>query len=277
MHRFRSSARAFSSVVLGPLLVAAPALAREADASAGSPYTSTGGEWRFSVAPYLWISGVEGSIAAERVQADFEADFSDILDDLDFAVMGAAEARRDRLSIVANVLWLRTSSEEDVAAGPLIPTGTREVGSELETLAIEALVGYELASLPIGERRLVIDGRVGMRVWRTENEIDVSVDVPAPLPDFSGEFESDTSWVDFLLGWRAQIGLTDRLTLFGQGDFGGFDFGTSSSFTWSVLVHLGYDVSEHWRLIGGWRSLDVDRDDFDERMEGPLLAVAYRF
>jgi hypothetical protein len=251
--------------------------APEDTASQAMEHTSTNGEWEISLAPYLWLAGLEARLAAGGVETKVDASFSDILDNLDVGLMAAGEARRDRWTVVGNFLWLRVSAKSKFAAGPVLPVGTRKVDAESTSIFVEGLVGYEVASLPVAGRKLDIDLRMGLRYWNLDNRVDVRVDL-SPLPEFSRRFSAESDWADFLLGWRTKLGLTDKLALTAAGDFGGFGFGSSSShFTWSVLVRLDYSLSERWTLAAGWRGLDVDRDKFDARMQGPLLAASYHF
>jgi hypothetical protein len=65
---------------------------------APAPDTS---HWRFTVAPYVWGVGLSGDIGLfGKGPVDVDIPFSDILENLDFAAMGVAEAH--------NGTWGRT-------------------------------------------------------------------------------------------------------------------------------------------------------------------------
>ncbi|HYN77952.1 MAG TPA: hypothetical protein VES73_09175, partial [Lamprocystis sp. (in: g-proteobacteria)] len=85
------------TLALGALLGAAPA------AAAVDPYD---GAWHFSVTPYLWLPNINGSMdsqvsglrsratgAMEDVRVNAEIGPNDYLENLEFAVMVAGEAR----------------------------------------------------------------------------------------------------------------------------------------------------------------------------------------
>jgi hypothetical protein len=61
------------------------------------------------------------------------------------------------------------------------------------------------------------------------------------------------------------------------GDYGGFDLGSSSHRTWSLGGFLSFSLGAHWDIAAGWRTLDIERDVADFKMEGPLIGVGYRF
>ncbi len=84
-----------------PPPVAAPAPASPA-VSAADP------GWKFSVAPYLWIPAkLEGTSTIDGFASDIDATFGDVIDSFDvFALMGRAEAHRDRLGLFLDVMWL---------------------------------------------------------------------------------------------------------------------------------------------------------------------------
>src|ERR1700741_3405437 len=49
-------------------------------------------EWRFVVAPYVWMSGINGELGVRDLSADVDISFGDVLSKLRFAAMGTLEA-----------------------------------------------------------------------------------------------------------------------------------------------------------------------------------------
>jgi hypothetical protein len=82
-----------------------------------------------------------------------------------------------------------------------------------------------------------------------------------------------------VIGARAFLQVTEKLSLQAQADIGGFGVGSDS--TWSALATLNYVVSDHLSISGGYKALDVDYDHdghvFDTRLSGPVLGVTWRF
>lgn len=52
-------------------------------------------DWTFTVAPYLWATGLEGEVATlpSAAPAEIDLSFSDVLEDLDLSLTGLAEVR----------------------------------------------------------------------------------------------------------------------------------------------------------------------------------------
>jgi hypothetical protein len=136
-----------------------------------------------------------------------------------------------------------------------------------------------VASVGLGETgHVALDLRGGIRYWWMKTELAVTLDPGSPLGPFQREFESTLDWVDVIVGARIRAQLTPKLGLVVAGDVGGFEMGGSASeFTWSANAFLSYALGEHWQLAAGWRSLDIEREITDVRMEGPLIGATYRF
>ena len=265
----------------GVLAPPAPASAQD---STGASDATASDAWEFSVQPYLWGAGLDGTLSAEGLEADVDVSFSDIFDALDVGVLGAFEARRGRLSLASNLVYLKGSTDVSDPVAPVLPIappGSFEADAASQTLIVEGLAGWEVLSVPLSdasdERRLALDLRGGFRAWWLDNEIDVKLRPGLPIGTFSRSFDESTDWIDFVLGTRASVGLTESATLVVAGDYGGFDIGSSSHRTWSVTGIASYRLTEHWDLSAGWRTLDIDRDVADVTMEGPLVGGRYRF
>ncbi len=210
--------------------------------------------------------------------------FSDIFDALDVGVLGAFEARRGRLSLASNLVYLKLSTDVSDPVAPLLPIappGSFEADTVSQTLLVEGLAGWEVLSVPLSgasdPRRLALELRGGFRTWWLDNDVDVKLRPGVPVGPFSRSFDESDDWIDFLLGGRASVKLTEKLALVVSGDYGGFDIGSSSHRTWSVAGFVSYRITEHWDLAAGWRTLDIDRDIADVRMEGPLVGGHYHF
>ena len=98
------------AVAFAALLATAPAAAQD-DGSAG--------EWTGQVTPYLWGSGLGGTLTpftgAPTVRID--KSFSEVLEDSDGAFFLSAYARRDRLVLLGDVSYAASSKEGRVPPG----------------------------------------------------------------------------------------------------------------------------------------------------------------
>src|SRR5262249_61375203 len=49
--------------------------------------------FKYQFTPYFWLSGLDGTVGARNRTAEVDASFSDIIDHLDFGLMGAFDPR----------------------------------------------------------------------------------------------------------------------------------------------------------------------------------------
>jgi len=259
------------------------AFAAAASAQDEPPATPTPG-WEFSFAPYLWMAGLEGTAEAGGVSSDIDVSFSDIFDALDVGVLGVVEAKHGRFSFTTNVIYMKLSTEASKPVGGVLPgasPGEFEVRVASQTGIFELRPSYEVLSLPLfgsaDERRIALDLGAGARIVWLDNHLHVKLKPGVPVGPFSRRFDENTEWVDFVAAARVRARLTEKLGLVVSGDYGGFDIGSSSHRTWSLAGFLSYRLGESWDLVGGWRTLEIERDIADVTMEGPVLGAIYRF
>lgn len=82
-----------------------------------------------------------------------------------------------------------------------------------------------------------------------------------------------------MIGFRASIPISEKLTGVVLGDIGGF--GVSSELTWQAYLGVNYQLSDSTDLKIGWRHLEIDydRSDFkaDLEMDGLTVGVGISF
>ncbi|MGH7286827.1 MAG: hypothetical protein ACREI8_02275, partial [Myxococcota bacterium] len=192
-----------AAILLVSLLLPTPAVAAD--------------EWEFSVTPYIWGTAITGDVGAKGNTADVDASFSDILENLNAAIMGTVEARNDRFIILFDGFgaWL----EDDVDVGaktvnvpgfPLVNAtiGPSKVDVKLTQVVLDLKFGWRVLSLPtvalLGEapasedtRRFSLDLLAGGRYWYLKTELDLKVPVTlsvglppgTPLPPGLGDLD----------------------------------------------------------------------------------------
>jgi hypothetical protein len=257
--------------VLGVALIAGAASAADPDPG-----------WEFIVAPYGWGVTLNGTIETDDAEADIDVGFSDIVDALDAGFLFAFEARRARVNLTTNAIYLRVSDDADGVRGsliPLAPPGSFDVGFTTEVVILEGLAGYEVFSAPVfgNDRRAALDLRLGARYWYAGQDISVTLRPGVPLPPFHRSVDDSSDWVDALVGARIRAPLSERFGLIVGADYGGFGWGSSSDPTWGVQAFANYALGERWNLAVGWRHLELDRGPLELRISGPLIGATYRF
>jgi hypothetical protein len=258
------------------LLFGAATAARAADASAEPPVDSAQRPWALQVTSYLWVTGMEGSISPFRAAPTIEVDksFSDVLDDFNFGGFVNVWGRYEQFVFSGDLMYVDTTDSK--AFGPLppvsnaIPAGTVVEGSVNSKEFMTTLQGgYRVYDTP----DFTVDALGGVRFWH------ISTDVTVSALGLSRSYGESFGWADPVVGARAFLRLTEKVSIQAQADVGGF--GAGSDLTWSALATANYIVNDNVSLSAGYKVLEVDYDRdghvFDTRFSGPVLGMTYRF
>jgi hypothetical protein len=262
----KPSMRLLAAAMAGTLAAAAPAMAQQMETA-----TPPGDRWTVSVAPYLWLSSMDGNATVGGVKSDVDVPFSDLLKDLSGGFMTAVDVERGRFGIGVNGLFARVSSDADVGSTEIDITSD---SGQLAIMPFYRLVEWQYGVSSSGAPlRLVVAPEAGFRLTYMRTELEIR---RGPTVD------SSENWVDPLIGSRIGLGLTDRFAIIGEGNLGGFDVG--SDFTWNAQAYLGYRTTLFGRpttFLVGYRALYQDyhhRDfEWDVTMHGPVIGTAVRF
>jgi opacity protein-like surface antigen len=243
------------------------------------PAAATAAEgWQFAVTPYLWGAGIDGTATVGLHEANVDKSFSDILNDLDFAMMVNLQARTGRFGLYTDVTFLGLSDTHEITT----PAGAPVLGVEtsLDTWIVD--FGASWAAARWGEAAQgkggVFDVFLGGRYWGIDTELK------AQSPVFAGErtIGKTMGWIDPLVGARFTTDLTRKLTLLGRADVGGFDLGSASKLTWSASAYLGWHFNQLLSAYAGYKYLSVEREDdkansVDLAFSGPALGLSFTF
>jgi hypothetical protein len=222
-------------------------------------------DWWFRVAPYAWLTAIEGDVAIGPLSSDIDIDFSDTLEDLDMAYMGVVEAGYGRWSLGVDVVYGKTS--QDIGGGGRL---FRSFRFEQTQWVITPVVAYRL-------------------IETTDYRMDVFAGAQATLidVDLTGRFVGGgettrgrgTDWVDPIVGVRGQADMSDRCFFRYNGHVGGF--GASSDFVWQAAAIFGWRATDSISLGLGYRGLGDDYSEgnfeLDTVTHGPVLGFEWRF
>jgi hypothetical protein len=224
-----------------------------------------GQDWEFRISPYFWAAGLTGDFAlgpnAPTVRV--EVGFDDIFDDLQLGLMAAGEARRGRFAWLGDFSYVDTGSRTAVG-GPAVAFAQVDTESFVGTAAA-AYRGHA------GDR-FSLDVLGGIRgVW-VDTKLTLTPTSGAPIAG-----DRDESWWDPVFGIRALADLSARWSLTGYGDVGG----GGSDYTYQLYGAVNLQISEHWRLSGGYRYYSVKYEDegylYEVAQDGLLLGVTLGF
>jgi opacity protein-like surface antigen len=220
-------------------------------------------DWTYSVTAYLWTTntGISAETpSGETVEA--ELSFSDALKDLDFAFMGNFEARKGKLSLLADGMYFKLSPT-NTTPGPI----TDSVTVRTQMTVISGYAAYRVYEDP----SVAVDLAGGFR-WAS---LDSDVSTTGAL---TTEFNSDDSWIDPVIGVRLSTQLSEKVSAALFVDYGGF---SGESSTWQTAVTVGYALNDSWTLRGGYRYMEFDREingkDYSLDQSGLIFGATYNF
>ena len=290
--------------------------------------------WAFDASFYIWAISMKGDMTVMGNTVDVDVPFSELLEDLSMGLFAKGEARKGRFFGIVDFNGSLLESDQKtgtrtigfgpqtVRGGPRgnlridIPRVTATVGpAEIETktkmIVVKFAGGYRFVSRNVGgneARRLNLDGYVGGRYMRLDNEIDIKVP-PVKIPGFTvsasartplgrvdlgsaklggvtvggvdQSVETVVDWVDLLFGLRLTYDLGRSWTFTLWGDVGGFGIGSSADLSWETAALVAWHFGESWSLMGGYRALGIDytrgSNGMDVVMHGPVIAITYRW
>lgn len=232
-----------------------------AGAAAMAPASAQAQDWTGQVTLYGWGAGVTGDFTpfSGAPTLSFEKSLSEVLEDLDGAFFATGLARRGDLVLFGDLTYSKASR-----AG-LTPVGPASGELTMRSLTLAAGKHFDMGG---GSG---IDVLGGLRAWSIDGQVAapaIGVNV-APSKDF----------VDPIVAVRGTTPLSDRWSLLGYLDIGGF--GVGSDMTWQVAVTANYQASDKLYLSVGWRHLYVDYSDggtqFKGAMTGPVIGATWSF
>lgn len=230
-----------------------------------SPVQTPTNEWSYSFSPYLWAAALKGDVQlgalAPPVQID--ASFGDILNNLRMTFMGTFEARNDKIGFISDLMYLGVKV-----------SGTGPLGFVNAQLSDKTFIGtFAGAYRIIDQGSAWIDVVGGARVWWRDDVLDITGGGGAISAS------KEKSWVDPIIGLRAQAYLSPNFYVQIYGDVGGFGLGAKSD--WQVVGLLGYQYDATKSFFGGYRYLAVDYNrggyTFDVNLSGPVFGATFKF
>jgi hypothetical protein len=265
------------AVILTALLLSTAAHAKQSEGESGS--------WQFGASIYGWFPDIAGqsSFSKPGSSNDFEIGIENILDNLEFTLMGMFDARKGRWGFLVDGIYMdvgnsKTGTRQASIGGiPLPITATADVNLDLESWIWTAAGYYRVVDQPGGTLDLVAGGRY-LDVEQTVSWNITGTVGPIPPSDLSGAATAS------LTNWDAIIGVRGRFSFGAQKawfvpyylDIGAGD----SDFTWQGIVGLGYafrwiDIVAAWRYL--YYDLPSGKPIKDISFNGPAVGVTFRW
>jgi len=184
---------------------------------------------------------------------------------LNAGFMSTFEARKNKFVSLTDLQYSNLGTENPTP-GPLFSSAT----AEFKTFILDPEVGYRVAANP--DRGNFVDVLGGIRYIHLRTDLTFGAGI---LSARSASRSKD--WVDVVGGARTRLYLAPKWFVVGKGDLGG----GGSKFTYQLFGAVGFQVSQHIALLGGYRYLHIDYDKdnflFDMGLSGPIFGAGFRF
>ncbi|PRY26077.1 hypothetical protein CLV78_101170 [Aliiruegeria haliotis] len=255
MNRFLCTAVAAALSTMAPM----------ASAQGTSPYAGTN-DWVYELKLYLWGTEIKETAGGKELAIGFDK----IVENLNFALMGALVAFRDPWLVFGEFSYAHLTKDGDrsFALAPGEPAGGIDAFGDVD---IKERIfsfggGYKLAQTDSYQ----LYGTFGARYLNLDTDFQVDANAQ------SFKFSDSASY------WDAVVGLNGR-AMINENWFVpfNFDIGTGQSdMTWQALVGIGYEYGRG-DVVFGYREMDWDlpEDEFvtSYNKAGPFLLWNIRF
>jgi hypothetical protein len=226
---------------------------------------ASGSNWKFAFAPYLYMTGIAGTVGAGGRTANIDLNFGDVMKHFKFGLMGTFEARKGKLVILNDMIWIKLSEERNTPGGLY---STAKIGVNMFVWNPEA--GYRLYESDRGS----FDLFGGIRLTSVESTLKFT---SGTLPGFDVNVRK--TWAAPLVGAHGLLNVSPKVFLSTVFDAGG-GFGTQ--FTGQFYAGAGYRFTPKIAMIGGYRYFKNNFHDsegfvFNTRMNGILVGARFDF
>ncbi|MGI9373160.1 MAG: hypothetical protein ACR2OJ_11740 [Hyphomicrobiales bacterium] len=237
-------------------------------------YVPPEAELSFNFVPlYVWLPGFSGETAVfgntakiDVTPLDIVKNLGDFLDVLDGLYIGGGHVRLDDFGFMYDVTYLSIASSQSIEGKAV--KGALDVG-------FDVTVGSLLGTYKIfDDAATTVDLVAGARIW------GVKLDLTLNLGPLGTAADDGATWVDPVVGFKAQHFVTEHTFLTGWGMIGGF--GAGSDFMYDVFGGVGYEINDRFNAVGGIRATYADYKNssgfkWDMTMYGPVLGAAIKF
>ena len=257
-------------------------------------------EWEVRIGLPGWLAGISGDVGVKGVAASESFDFDQLLTHLTHVPLVLSfDTRYKRWEFFGDGQFMVLGDEVSLP-GLLFTNAHLSLTSGLG----EAFIGYRLINCQRASLSLFAGARysyLGGELSIFDNG-DARLAILRQLLGLSKklEFSDNTSWVDPVIGARGKIGIWKAISLYAEGDVGGFDANSGSAYSihrqgqtivrtpaessdWSYQIQGGLELQltrSIWTQIG-WRYLKYDYREsgftYEPALSGPFVQAGINF
>ena len=213
--------------------------------------------WDYSAAIYLYGAAIGGTTPTGQ---NVDIPFSDIVDNLDFSVMGHFDARKGKWTLAADAIYLKV--------GASVPSPGPIDKLQFRSWIVTPYAAYNLMESDEWDINLL----AGARYLYMKPKLTFAPGLPGP----GTASLSDSNW-DGVIGMKGNYKLNDKWFMPFHFDVGSGD----SDMTWQAFAGVGYKY-ENVDVVAGYRYMEWEFDnafvgftDFD--LSGPMIGAKFRF
>lgn len=216
-------------------------------------------EWKYTASFYLFTAETKTGVGDRSATLSF----SDALENLDMAFMGAFEAHNGQWGVLVDYMLTDIGFDQSTPG-----TNFGDLEASVKTQILTGYVSYRLYDTG----SVKTDVLAGARWFDTDTTLRLTA---GTSPENSRRTSDD--WIDPVIGARSIIQINDKWTATALFDYGGM----SDRDTWQVLLAANYAINDSWSASIGYRHIDVNNDedgrDYSFEQTGPMIGVSYRF
>lgn len=235
-----------------------------------SPFQEEKDHWRFMIAPYGWLFGINGTMTVKGNSVKLDttpADTFDILSDVDALGEVHMEASKNRWTFMLDPTYLKITQDAAANASVTTELGLVDFGA-FYTLAESLIENNESHAVKL---QFLGAGRY----FNTKMTIR-----PQGLPSVSRR----QNFITPIIGLRYVFKFGEHVNGILRGDYGGFNIDDVKR-TWSVNAMVDYQFNPTIAVGIGYRLLGINfsKGNADTKFKqntryfGPMLGLIFRF
>ena len=219
-------------------------------------------EWQFGAEVYLWGASIDATPTGGDT---LHISFSDIIDNLDMAMMTTLDARKGKWSLLSDIIYMDISTDQKGTAELVGMPVRTDINVGMESWIVTAAGGYTIMETD----KFSLDLLAGARYLWLKIPLEFKIGPAGIKATPKGDF-----W-DGIIGVKGKVDLADKWYLTYYADVGTGD----SDSTLQALAGLNYRFKKVDAAFGyRYLNWDIGGSAIDEiTIKGPFAGVKFRF
>ncbi len=157
-----------------------------------SVWAQNSDSWDFSIAPYLWTVGLQGSLDVAETETDLDISFGDILDDFDVGGSVYFRGMKGKHGFHIDYTYLRLKPDPVLLPAPPFPENA-SISQKITINILEAAYNYRLPTTGSMDAFLLLGARnTDIEIKLNAANAPINIDVGPSLTDYFIGFSTNT-------------------------------------------------------------------------------------